>query len=56
MAVHIEKPFDSVNHNFVFEKKKKNGFGSGFIKFINILIKNRNHVLSMMVKQHHILI
>ena len=55
MAVHIEKPFDSVNHNCVFEKKK-NGFGSGFIKFIKILIKNRNHVLSMMVKQHHILI
>ena len=22
MAVHIEKPFDSVNHNCVFEKKK----------------------------------
>ena len=54
MAVHIEKPFDSVNHNCVFEKK--NGFGSEFIKFIKILIKNRNHVLSMMVKQHHILI
>ena len=41
VAIHFEKGFDSLNHNFLITALEHYGFGSDFIEWIKISLKNK---------------
>ena len=41
LTVDIEKAFDSVDHSFLINVLKKNGFGNNFIRWIRIILRNQ---------------
>ena len=41
LTVNIEKPFDSVNHNFLLKVLKNYGFSHDFLKCVSILLQNQ---------------
>ena len=41
LTVDIEKPFDSINHNFLLRVLENYGFSQEFLKWISILLQNQ---------------
>ena len=46
VTVDIEKMFDSVDHSFLLAVLQKYGFGERFLKWIQILIKNKKYCVA----------
>ena len=53
MITDIEKSFESISHSFLLVCLQKFGFGHDFIRWVKILLENKNLELSVQELQRH---
>ena len=53
MITDIEKAFESISHSFLLVCLQKFGFGHDFIRWVKILLENKNLELSVQELQRH---